>query len=300
MITYISNADIVNLHISPVQCLDWVREALLLKSTSLLPPKTSIAYGVGSFLNTMPVVVPPLKAMGVKIVNRYPERTPSISGQILYYDYETGSLTHILDAAWITTARTGAVCATAVNALAVKDVSTIGIMGLGNTGHTSMACILESNKDRKLKIKVLDYKDHAQKFIADFSHHENVSFEICTTMKDLIEGSDVVISCVTYAPNLLAEPEWFKPGCLLVPVHTRGFQNCDYIFDKIFGDDTAHISHFHYFKQFKKFAELGDVLQQKNIGRETSEERIIAYNIGLALHDIVYCNHIIQLLTACA
>ena len=299
MITYISDADIRNLHLSPLLWMDWVKEALLLKGSSLLPHKISIVYGEGKFLNTMPAVVPPLNAMGVKIVNRYPERVPTIEGQILFYNFENGSLTHILDAAWITTARTGAVCGLAVDTLAVKDFSTVAILGLGNTGKASMACVLESNKNRKLKIKVLRYKDQAEKFIEYFKEYTNASFEICTDMHQLIENSDVVISCITYTSTLLAEVDWFKPGCLLVPVHTRGFQNCDLVFDKVFGDDTGHISTFQYFNQFKSFGELGDVLQQKISGRENSEERILSYNIGLAMHDIVFSKHIIRLANQC-
>ena len=27
----------------------------------------------------------------------------------------------------------------------------------------------------------------------------------------------------------------------VIPVHTRGFQNCDLFFDKVFADDTDHV-----------------------------------------------------------
>lgn len=297
MITYISDKDILALHISPLQSMEWVKEAFLLKESSLLPHKISITYGGGKFLNTMPAVIPAINAMGVKIVNRYPERNPTIDGQIFYYDYTNGVLTHILDAAWITAARTGAVCATAVQALAVKDFSTVAILGLGNTGRASLACILADNAERPLRVKVLRYKDQAEKFIAGFSEYPLASFEICDDMRELVTDADVVVSCITRAPGLLAQPEWFRPGCLLVPVHTRGFQTCDLVFDKVFADDTAHVANFNYFPQFRKFAELGDVMRGQNPGRETGAERILSYNIGIALHDIVFSRHIIQMLT---
>ncbi len=295
MITYISDKDIDALNISPLQSIAWVREAFALKSSSLLPHKISISYEDNKFFNTMPVVIPSLNAMGVKIVNRYPKRIPTIDGQILFYNYKTGNLSHVLDAAWITNVRTGAVCATAVKTLAVENFLTIAIMGLGCTAKSSITCILEDNKDRHLYIKLLQYKNQAENFISYFASYNNVSFEICQDMKNFIDGSDVVISCITNAYGLLAEPEWFKPGCLLVPVHTKGFQNCDLVFDKIFADDTSHVSNFKYFNQYRNFGELGDVLQGKILGRKNNEERIISYNIGIALHDVVFSHHIIRL-----
>ena len=69
-------------------------------------------------------------------------------------------------------------------------------------------------------------------------------------------------------------------------------------FDKIYGDDTNHIKGFKYFSKFKKFDELSNVLLAKNPGRENDKERIIAYNIGIALHDIFFANHLYEMLKA--
>ena len=73
-----------------------------------------------------------------------------------------------------------------------------------------------------------------------------------------------------------------------MPVHTRGFQNCDLFFDKIYGDDRGHVCGFGNFSKFREFDEFSNVLLGKNGGRKNDRERIIAYNIGLGLHDIIY------------
>ena len=80
------------------------------------------------------------------------------------------------------------------------------------------------------------------------------------------------------------------------PVHTRGFQNCDTVFDKVFADDTGHVCGFKYFNEFRKFAELSDVLTGKVEGRTNDEERILSYNIGLGLHDLIYADKIFDML----
>lgn len=298
MITYITDKDIINLQITAKTMMEWVKESFTLKEKALLPHKTSITFEDGKFFNTMPTVIPELQAMGIKIVNRYPERTPTIDGQILYYNYQSGNLSHIFDASWITNARTGAVCAVAAQTLAVKNFSTIALIGMGNTAKFSLKCIIEDNLDKPIHIKLMEYKGRAKEFSEQYKQYSNVSFEICTDKKQFIKDSDIVISCITNATSLLAEPDWFKPGSLLIPVHTKGFQNCDLVFDKIIADDTAHVSNFKYFNQFKNFDELSNIITHKSQGRTSDSERIISYNIGIALHDIIFCKHVIELLKA--
>lgn len=42
------------------------------------------------------------------------------------------------------------------------------------------------------------------------------------------------------------------------------------------------------FSKFRAFDEFSNVLLSRNPGRENDKERIIAYNIGLGLHDILF------------
>ena len=114
---------------------------------------------------------------------------------------------------------------------------------------------------------------------------------------DLVRGADVVVSCITDASGLLVEDEsLFKPGVLVVPVHTRGFQNCDTTFDKVYADDTDHVKGFKYFSQFKEFHQIEEVLKGEVAGRESDSERILSYNIGLGLHDVLYASRIYDML----
>lgn len=83
---------------------------------------------------------------------------------------------------------------------------------------------------------------------------------------------------------------------MVIPVHTRGFQNCDLFFDKVYADDTAHVSGFKYFSHFKQFAEIQEVIEGVKPGRESDKERILSYNIGLGLHDVVFASKIYSML----
>ena len=86
----------------------------------------------------------------------------------------------------------------------------------------------------------------------------------------------------------------FKQGVLVVPIHTRGFQNCDLAFNHVFADDRGHVCGFQYFSQFRQFNELSEVLLGKVPARMHDNERILAYNIGLGLHDVWFAHQIYE------
>ena len=146
-------------------------------------------------------------------------------------------------------------------------------------------------------VLLLRYKDQAESFIERFKAFDNVQFTICDTAKEIVAQSDVIVSCITEADGLLCDDDTlFRKGCLVVPVHTRGFQNCDLFFDKVFADDTAHVCGFKYFDRFKQFAEIQETIEGLKPGRTNDDERILSYNIGLGLHDVVYASKLYELL----
>lgn len=294
----ISDEQIEDLHISPLTCIEWVTQSFKYKYDSQLPAKMSVHPDGNDFITTMPCLLPQqFHTFGVKVVSRVNGRKPALKSNLMLYNSQTGELIAILDADWITSMRTGAVATLAIKTFRNSKSKTYSFIGLGNTAHATMKCLLEEFSNEFLNVKLLRYKDQAERFSEDFSLYKNVSFEIVNTIEDLVCDADVLISCITDAPGLLVENvSLFKSGILLVPVHTRGFQNCDLFFDKVFADDTAHVRGFKYFDKFKKYGELSDVLTSRIRGRETDEERILSYNIGLGLHDVFYSYQIYNIL----
>lgn len=285
--------NIKSLNINPVDCYNWVVDMIAHKSTAILPAKTHMDLSCGVFCNVMPSIIKMSDCNwgGVKIVTRYPQRSPSLDSKILLWNADSGEFLALLDGNWITAMRTGAVAAHSINCFAKQDFYSIGIIGLGNVARSTLL-VLASVIKRKINIKLLKYKNQAELFIERFKEYKNLQFTIVNSVQDLIVGSDVVISCATYFENNIACDEWFDEGVLLLPIHTRGFLNCDLFFDKIYADDTSHVAHFKYFNNFKHFAEVSDYVCGQDIGRENNQERILVYNIGLSIHDIYYASHI--------
>ena len=216
---------------------------------------------------------------------------------IYLYDAKTGHLLAIMDGDWITAMRTGAVATLAARLFQKEGTNTYSMIGLGNIARATALCLIADNKNRNITIRLMRYKDQAERFVDRFKDAGNVSFEIIDTKEEFLSEADVVISCVTVATDLLFPDEaLFRKGITVIPVHVRGFQNCDLFFDKVFGDDTGQIRNWKYFSKFRQYDELHHVLLGQNPGRENQDERILSYNYGLALHDIVYASRVYDMI----
>lgn len=290
----IDHNTIKNLNIDYLNYYEWAKETFLNKENSDLPPKISMKQENHIFINVMPSVIKNINAAGVKVVSRYPDRKPSLNSQILLYEANTGKELALLDGNIITAYRTAAVATLAINTLAREDYQTIALIGLGNVAYATFN-VLTKTINKNIKVKLMKYKDTAEQFQNKYQSHKNIEFEIVDNYKDLITNSDIIISCVTSTDINFGEDEWFKEGCLVVPVHTLGFQNCDLFFDKFIVDDISHVQNFKYFNQFKETHELSDVLKNNKLGRINDKERIMAYNIGNSIFDIYFAKKIYDL-----
>ena len=298
----ISTKTIRDLNITPKQCVDWIYESFALKAEAQLPAKISVHPTDTDFFTSMPCLLPQskdnrdIRYFGVKEVHRIEGAVPSLGSDMLLYNAKNGDLLALVDADWITTMRTGAVAAASSKALRKKDASCYGMLGLGNTARASLLCILEAEPEKQFKVKLLRYKDQAEQFIVRFKDYGNVSFEIVDDIRDIARSVDVLISCITSANGLIVEDESiFPPGITIIPVHMRGFQNCDTTFDRVFGDDTGHVRNFKYFPQYQDYNEIGEVFAGRDPGRKAENQRIIDYNYGLGLHDVLFASKIYEM-----
>lgn len=204
--------------------------------------------------------------MGNKIVSRIPGNNLLMRSEIFLYDLSNGELKNILEGNYITTLRTVAAYSVLLFVNKLKEYE-IGIIGLGNVTTMTFNFLFE-----KLKVKLYKYKDQHLKFKAKFEKNKNIEFVYSETYEEVIKNSDLIVSGVSYVNNNFGREEWFKPGVVVIPIHTRGFQNLDRVVDKVIVDDRGHVKNFKYFNEFKKCIELSEILTSKNFGREKKKK----------------------------
>ena len=294
----LSHQEILQLCVKPEVCYNWVVEVIRGKKSTILPAKISMKPTEGIFYNVMPSIIPQHNTAGLKVITRYPMRKPALDSQIMLFDYSTGKIKALLDGNFITTMRTGAVAVLSIVLFAKENFEKIGLIGLGNQARAAIKIFLSLYPKKIIKLRILKYKDQHELFKAylrGLTGPDRFVVELSDSYKDVINGSDIIISSATYFPENICEDRWFSEGCLVIPIHTRGFMNCDLFFDKVFADDAKHVKDFKHFDRFKRFAEVSDVINNVTEGRENDSERIIVYNIGLSIFDLYFAEKIYQL-----
>ncbi len=143
----ISSQQIEALGISPAECVEWVKEAFLIKDRSNLPPKISLHPQGTDFINTMPCILPSeYHTFGCKVVSRIKGQHPALNSEMMVFDTLTGKMTALINTDWITAMRTGAVAALAINTFRNSQAGIYSFIGLGAMGHATLDCFLATNK----------------------------------------------------------------------------------------------------------------------------------------------------------
>lgn len=284
---------IKGMEISEKTVYDWCNDVWLLKDDCILPAKSKMWEGQSGRYITMPCVIPDLDIAGIKFISRNVDDAkgiPARNSHIFIQKRSELGLLAVEDGMWITNMRTAAIAAHSVFEYSTDDAQTLGLMGLGLVSWAFMKFIGNLSK-KNYTIKLLRYKDQAERFIERFqAEFPQFTYEIVESY-DEICSCDIVVSAVGYARSEFAKDDVFKPGCLVVPIQTSGFQNCDLCFDKVIVDDIEHVKSYKYYEQFKnKIAEVSRIEKNEITGRDNNEQRIVAYCGGIALHDI-YCGY---------
>ena len=297
---YITFDDIKGLNITPQQSYEWIDYVLRNRDKFILPTKVRIPLEESDYCNVMPCSMPDGKFFGLKVINRSEARREAgelnLDSQILLYNYDDANLKAIMDGNYITTIRTAAVATHSIMNFA-DNYETIAMVGLGNIGVAIGDIFFELIKDRKVTVKLFKYKNHCERFIERFGKYDNITFVVCDTYDELMKDSDLVISSVTYAASDFCDPSVYKPGCTILPVHMRGFMECDLQFDHMIVSDMVRAKGFKYFDSYKKVTLTDDILEGKVKVRENPEDRVLIYNLGLAITDLYFASKIYELIS---
>ncbi len=158
--------------------------------------------------------------------------------------------------------------------------------------YNVMPCIYE--RGNLAMVKMIGRHGHENRIMDLFRQDPDVHFVLCDTYEEVIGGSDLVISAITKVTENFVTDEYFKEGCTVIPICTMGFQNCDLFFDRVFTDEMEQIRGFKYFDHFAPVTtNVTDVLNGATPGRTNNVQRILVYNYGIAIHDLVFAANLL-------
>lgn len=312
-IVYLSEEDVMSTGLSLSQTMDLCFKSLTQHGKKQVenPPKPGVHPRQKAFIHAMPAWLKESDMCGIKWVSGFPSNgfsnMPTIAGLIVLNDTTTGFPLAIMDATHVTALRTAAVSGIYAGYLARKDSDILAIVGTGTQAKfnaITLTHVLPSIKTIRVFSKVASNIDQfvtqMNKFFED--RGKAIKIDVSSSIKEALTGADVIVTTT----NKVDHDTWFfaeciKPGSLVLPIHSRftGFEK-DIMskMDMVVVDDWVQFHSFakaEYDVPEKPHAELGEIVTHVKSGRTDEKQRIIAFNTGLAIHDIIVASEVLKI-----
>jgi ornithine cyclodeaminase/alanine dehydrogenase len=296
---YLSQADVASVGLTMAEIIAALEQMFREKGEGRveMPPKPGIHTMPDAFIHAMPAYIPTLQSAGVKWVSGYPENykrgLPYISGLLILNDPETGIPLAVMDCVWITAQRTGAATAVAAKYLARPDSQVVGILGCGVQGRSNLEALRVLFPIRR--VLAYDVNPETKRgYAAEMSARFGVEVVPVEEPKQAVVGCDIVVTAgpILKVPHATIQPGWFEAGgfASLVDFDSYWHPRALHEADKFCTDDVPQLEFYRqagYFQDIPSIhADLGELVTGRKPGRETSAERTMACNLGLALDDM--------------
>jgi len=264
----------------------------------VMPPKHWLERGNNRFYSAMSCYIPAWKAAGCKWQSvdsdSFRHDLRCILGLYILNDDETGLPMAIIDSTWITDMRTAAASALTARYLSRENSVTVAILGCGVQGRTNLSALMETIPT----LTSAYVYDIRPEIAAEFSRSmgEALAIEVFSvrTPREAVERGDIIISAtaIRNPSEPVIEADWLSPGALGIALDYDSYWTVEAIrnMDLVVADDQGQIDHLKETGLFQGVqhvdAEIGDVITGKSPGRTGERQRILAFNLGLAIEDL--------------
>lgn len=297
---YLSQEDVISVGLTMTEIIETLEVAFREKGrgNTEMPPKPGIhPGGEDNFIHAMPAYIPALNAAGVKWVSGFPgnqkKGLPYITGLLILNDPETGIPISVMDCVWITAVRTGAATALSARHLARPESSVVGVLGCGVQGRTNLEAL---NTLFPLKrVMAYDVNTEAVRGYADeIGSRLNLEVIPVGIPREAVTGCDIVVTAgpILKSPHATIQTGWLDEGAFASLVDFDSYWHPDAMqaAAKFCTDDTPQLRQYQqmgYFQNIPEIhADLGELVTGQKPGRETSAERTLTANLGLAIDDM--------------
>ncbi len=178
---------------------------------AVFPPRANLPTSNG-FFRVMPAVMRESGVMGFKVFNGSVEH--GVRYIIAIYDEAEGALLALMDAAYLTGARTGATTGVATRYLAREDSRSVGLIGSGLEGRTNLAAVCAVRPIERVKV-YSPTPANRERFAREMGDTLGVSIEAAASGEEAVRGTDIVIVATNttgHADPIAYRGAWTEPG----------------------------------------------------------------------------------------
>ncbi len=223
---------------------------------------------------------------------------PSSNGLMVLLDSETGIVKSVLlDEGYLTDTRTAIAGAIATKYLSNQNANTVGIIGAGIQARLQLQAIMLVRKINKITVWARD-KIKANQFLDSFKDLE-IDLHMASSCKELACLSEIIVT-TTPSKKPLLEFDWIKKGTHITAMGSDAehkneidphmLKYCDqYVPDN--QSQTSALGELHHalkknlISSQEKFNDLGDIINDPNLGRKNKEDITICDLTGTGVQD---------------
>lgn len=267
----------------------------------VMPARQNLPTSNG-FFRVMPCVMRDGGRMGIKIFNGSVEH--GVRYIILIYDEAGGELLCLMDAAWLTAARTGATTGVATRHQARADARSVGIIGSGLEARTNLAAVCAVRDIDHARVYSPNPERRAL-FAAEMSATLGITIDAVSSPESAVNTMDIVIVATntTGHGDLIAyRGAWMEAGQHINSIGATGgklreidppcFARADRIqIDSLeqvrgeSGDAFAALEHGAWDEG--KMVEMADIVAGQAVARDSAEQVTLFKSVGTAVQDVM-------------
>lgn len=308
-VLFLSSADLDTLDLSIAEIIDILEEAFRLKAEGkiMMPPKIFFHRDGPRFYSSMVSASPHLGVAGCKWQSGDPENParglPYIQGLYILTEDVTGQMRAVMDAEWITGQRTAAASGLVIKYLATAGSRTLGILGCGLQGRKHIEAVNSVRPDIDTCICYDIFPDRQAKFVDEMSGKYGMSVRGASAAEEVARNCDVLVTGGPIEKNRkpVIVPEWINPGTTVVTIDYDSYVTDELIaaMDLVLTDDQGQIEDSR--RNEGKFpgvnridATVADLVASGQGERTSDTQRILAFNLGIALEDLATAKEILR------
>ncbi len=301
-ITYLNEThlDSLDLHMSDI--VDILEEMFRFKADghTLMPPKIFFHLEGDRFYSAMASCCPALGFAGSKWQSGDPSNPsrnlPYIQGLFVLNEHQTGQMVAIMDARWITGRRTAAASALVARHQARTGSKVLSLLGCGLQGCAHLEALAGEIPTLE-RCQVYDIVPERQAaYVEEMNGRFNgIEVVACNGAEAAVRGADIIIpgGPIQEQRNATIVADWIKPGALIVTIDYDSYvtDECIAAMDIVLTDDYGQIEDArdkeHKFQGVTRIdADIAELIANGKGRRMKEDERILAFNLGIALEDV--------------
>jgi ornithine cyclodeaminase/alanine dehydrogenase-like protein (mu-crystallin family) len=190
-----------------------IEAALTASATdSTVQPERQNLDHEGAWLRVMPAIVPSAGVMGLKVFHG--TAGSGVRYLITLYDMRDGSVLAVLDASYLTAARTAATSAVAAKYLAPSGgTARLGVLGSGLEAETHCEALAAVISLRDITVYSPN-EQRRQSFAERMTPALGVPVTACRRPEEALEGVDIVVAATNTGPSqgLACRADWLRAG----------------------------------------------------------------------------------------